>query len=561
MKKVLLLVFASFLLLKGYTQPFCNTTGNLVIFSNYDGGVLNINVDQNIPNLKIGIVSYEAVSINLTGTFVGNVTSIAYAGYNGNNNHCTTIIPTTTINGAPTAATTNISLYPPVTLPNANGYSSVICAYSCNVSSSQGGCNTVDQVEAYFLSYFSGSLIYSHKVQYGCWSGTQTVSGGGTCCATVVPLSLSSTVVNANCAGTCDGSITPSASGGQPPYTYTLNNGTNFSNLCAGTYILQVTDAASSLIISSLVITNNNSTQAPTGNVSQSFCSGATVADLIANGNNIQWYDAANAGNLLPTSTALISGSTYFASQTQNNCESTSRLAVQANISVTPLPVAASVQKFCENAQLSSLVTTGQNLQYYSDSLGTQLILANIVLSNGQTVYCSQIINNCESDLIPITAEIQQVDETVTVSGITITANQPNAQYRWLNCNSNMQAIVGANSQSFTSVVNGMYAVEVDFSGCLDTSVCTTINSVNVLDINPNAEIQIFPNPANNVLNISANFSFAVEIFDLTGKQVLRTNNKSVIDISNLNTGLYLVKILNEKNEIIKMEKLVKHKF
>lgn len=561
MKKILLFVFALSALLESNAQPFCNTTGNLVIFSNYDGGVLNINVDQNIPNLKIGIVSYEAVTVNLSGTFVGNVSGVAYAGYNGNNNHCSTPIPTTTINGAPTGATTNIALYPPVTLPNTNGYSSVICAYSCNVSTSQGGCNTVDQVEAYFLNYFPGSLIYSHKVQYGCWSGTQTVSGGGTCCATVVPLSLSSTVVNANCAGTCDGSITPSASGGQPPYTYTLNNGTNFSNLCAGTYILQVTDAASSLIISSVVIDNNNNTQAPSGNATQNFCANATIADLTAIGNNIQWYAAATGGNPLSPSTAIVSGNTYYASQTLNNCESTSRLAVQANVSIVPVPVAASVQKFCENAQLSSLVATGQNLQYYSDSLGTQLILANIVLSNGQTVYCSQIINNCESDLIPITAEIQQVDETVSVSGITISANQPNAQYRWLNCNSNMQAIAGANAQSFTSTVNGAFAVEINFSGCLDTSVCTTINSVNVLDVESGTEIQIFPNPANNVLNVSADFNFAVEIFDLTGKQVLRTNNKSVIDISNLNTGLYLVKILNEKNETIKMEKLVKHKF
>ena len=55
--------------INGHAQ-LCNTNGNVVIFSNYDGGTLNINVDVNIPNLKIGIVSYEAVEINLSGTYV-----------------------------------------------------------------------------------------------------------------------------------------------------------------------------------------------------------------------------------------------------------------------------------------------------------------------------------------------------------------------------------------------------------------------------------------------------------------------------------------------------------
>jgi len=37
----------------------CNPSGNLIIYSNYDGGILTINVDQNIPNLIIGISTYE----------------------------------------------------------------------------------------------------------------------------------------------------------------------------------------------------------------------------------------------------------------------------------------------------------------------------------------------------------------------------------------------------------------------------------------------------------------------------------------------------------------------
>src|SRR5213075_1694478 len=87
-----------FLVARVGAQPICNAAGNLMIFSNYDGGTLTINCDQNITNLKIGVCSYEGVMINLTGAFVGNVTGVCYAGYNGSNVHCTYSI-NTSING------------------------------------------------------------------------------------------------------------------------------------------------------------------------------------------------------------------------------------------------------------------------------------------------------------------------------------------------------------------------------------------------------------------------------------------------------------------------------
>ena len=70
-------------------QIVCNQNGNLIIYSNYDGGIVTINVDQNIPNLKIGICTYEPVQVTFTGPFVGNVTEVVYGGFNsiqGNDN-------------------------------------------------------------------------------------------------------------------------------------------------------------------------------------------------------------------------------------------------------------------------------------------------------------------------------------------------------------------------------------------------------------------------------------------------------------------------------------------
>lgn len=163
-----------------HAQTFCYPDGNVIVYSNYDGGFLNINVDEDIPNLKIGITTYEKCEIAISGQYAGNVTQVIYAGYNGSNDHCNPTPPTTSISGAPNA-TTSVLLYPPVTWSNPNGYYYVICNYSCDSATEQGGCNTPDQIVHYYLTEFGGSLYY-HYTQYGCWQGTYDVSDAGNCC-------------------------------------------------------------------------------------------------------------------------------------------------------------------------------------------------------------------------------------------------------------------------------------------------------------------------------------------------------------------------------------------
>lgn len=166
-----------------FAQSFCDPAANVILFSNYDGGTLNINIDQNIPNIKIGIVSYEAAAINISGPYAGNVTEVRYAGYNGTNNtNCSPSVPATSITGVANSVDTIIS-FPPSTYSNTNGYSYIICNYSCDNQTNQGGCNTPDQIVHYFITNFGGTL-YFHHTQYGCWNANSTysISAGGNCC-------------------------------------------------------------------------------------------------------------------------------------------------------------------------------------------------------------------------------------------------------------------------------------------------------------------------------------------------------------------------------------------
>ena len=75
-------------------------------------------------------------------------------------------------------------------------------------------------------------------------------------------------------------------------------------------------------------------TPGPTGNTTQQFCDidNATIADLAVSGTAILWYDAPNGGNQLNTIDLLTHNTIYYASQTLNNCESQTRLAVTAEV-------------------------------------------------------------------------------------------------------------------------------------------------------------------------------------------------------------------------------------
>ena len=191
--------------------PNCDPTGNWILFANYDGGNLNIVVDQNIPNLKIGICTYEPVNVTFSGPFASTVTEVLYAGFNSaqNNNNCSFPITTSSFTGInPAILTVNVA--PPVTIispPNPNYFNipngwnnGIICLYSCNVDANQGGCNTVDQVLAYFQSQFGG-VLRGLNVQYNCWDSNTplTVSAqAGNCCGACVPdaVSINQTVCN-----------------------------------------------------------------------------------------------------------------------------------------------------------------------------------------------------------------------------------------------------------------------------------------------------------------------------------------------------------------------------
>jgi gliding motility-associated-like protein len=105
-------------------------------------------------------------------------------------------------------------------------------------------------------------------------------------------ISLTTTVINdASCNGSCDGSGFVTASGGTAPYTYNWSNSTSndtIDSICAGTYLVTVTDAGGCSQVDSVVITEpaslsfTASIQTPVS--CAPFCNGEALATAPSGG-------------------------------------------------------------------------------------------------------------------------------------------------------------------------------------------------------------------------------------------------------------------------------------
>lgn len=78
---------------------------------------------------------------------------------------------------------------------------------------------------------------------------------------------------------------------------------------------------------------------APTGAAAQNFITGQTLADLDVSGPNITWYSDAAKTTVLPSNTALVNATTYYATQTFQGCEGNILAVTVTEVPCTALEV------------------------------------------------------------------------------------------------------------------------------------------------------------------------------------------------------------------------------
>ena len=173
---------------------------------------------------------------------------------------------------------------------------------------------------------------------------------------------------------------------------------------------------------------------APIGLNFQGVCVGtageATIADLIATGNNVQWYNVPSGGTPLPPTTILNDNTIYYASQTNpdTGCES-SRLSVFVNVGVVPVPTGPSPQRFCNDPAgppptVGDLVATGAN-NWYSTATSAVILPLDTPLVDGETYYATTVDPPCESiERLEVIVELVAPNNPGSAGSRDICANQ-----------------------------------------------------------------------------------------------------------------------------------------
>ncbi len=135
-----------------------------------------------------------------------------------------------------------------------------------------------------------------------------------------------------------------------------------------------------------------------------------SLQDITVTGQNLTWYDAETGGAVLANSTHPANGTTYYVSQTINGCES-QRTPVTVSINNIPAPTGVTMQNFCinQNAVLDDFVVIGENVVFYDQQIGGNILSMSATVVNGASYWASQTVNGCESTArLQLTANIVQ---------------------------------------------------------------------------------------------------------------------------------------------------------
>jgi hypothetical protein len=177
--------------------------------------------------------------------------------------------------------------------------------------------------------------------------------------------------------------------------------------------------------------------------------------------------------------------------------------------------------------------------------------VSSILSSGYYSITATNTSNGCKYvDSVLVMVQLKP-DTSVTVINNTLTANQNGASYQWLDCDNGFAPIAGATGQSYTTSINGNYAVKITLGACVDTSNCYNISTISMNEIFYNKAFKIYPNPAREALTIEVSENSKLEIYAYDGKLVAQENiaNRTVLNVSNFNNGIYFVRLTNEAGE------------
>jgi gliding motility-associated-like protein len=365
------------------------------------------------------------------------------------------------------------------------------CSGLCNGSSTS---NPVGGTAPYVYSWSTGGTGSSiSNLCSGSYTVNTTDSKGCTASQVVVisnpaPITSANAIAPANC-GVCDGTISVTPSGGTAPYSFfwtptpTAGQGSgNISSLCAGNYVVKITD--NNGCISKVTLIENNSggptsdTIATVSPTCYQTCNASANVTAVVGGTpnyTYAWFDSLNTNLNVSTQAInnLCAGGYILKVTDASGCIYSQSVHIG-----TPLPFAthaAITQTSCSglcNGSISLSPTGGTGAYTYSWSNGLAASASQINLCAGN--YTVQITdgNGCDSSFIFILSPQSLLLDTVTFTNppctapcngtatITMTAGTAPYTYHWTDP-------LGQVTATASGLCAGSYTVTVfDANGC-----------------------------------------------------------------------------------------------
>ncbi len=392
-----------------------------------------------------------------------------------------------------------------------------------------------------------------------------------TAVVTITVNPIPTVTVAASTSSICSGTTASLTATGATTYTWMPAGGSSSVAVVSPAANTIYTVTGTSLGCSNSQTVSLNVTPTPTVVASASpsvICAGATVS-LTASGATTYSWMPVNVGTASTTATPSVS-TTYTVSGTTAGCTNTKTLTVTVNnvptLTVTTNPATGIL---CTAGATATLTATGTSTAYvWSTGPNTASIS---VAPSSTTVYSVTGTNSCGVKTVTATITVATTPTIAAMSSATLTcANNPavltasatpGVTFSW-NTGPSTMSISVSPSVTTTYTVTGTNAC--------GTAVATVVQNVSpcvgIEEIAGAGEISIYPNPANDYVNISvpanlASAATSVEITDALGKIVMKESintEVTTLRIAKLEEGVYFFRVITN-SQTMKVGKVVKH--
>jgi hypothetical protein len=524
----------------------------------------------------------EGSTINLSASTITGAT-YSWTGPNGftssNQNTTTTVAGTysvtATVNGCASAASSTTVVFNTLpTAPTASNNGPVCEGSTVNLSASTITGATYSWTGP---NGFTSSNQNTTTTVAGTYSVTATVNGCTSAAgSTTVVINNTPTAPTASNDGpACEGSIATLEASDIAGATYSWTGPNGFTSndqnptvTEAGTYsVIATVNGCASTAVSTTVLFNALPT-APIASNNGPVCEGSTVNLSASNitGATYSWTGPNGFTSSNQNTTTTVAG-TYSVTATVNGCTSEVSETTVVIVAGQLLVSIAADHATCfgsDNGSLTATINGGSgDFSYVWTTIPVQTTATASGLEAGtysvtvtdNTAGCSVTISGTVSEPTALEVDVTVTDATcITCTDgsvtITVTGGTDPYEYEW----SNQQT-----ESTITDLLPGDYTVTItDANGCTLVEVVEVGYNVSVNEYSGGFKsVNIYPNPANAVINYSATIEgkeLVVQLVDVQGRIISTATHTSfngvvtsTVNTSVLNPGIYQLRFISEK--------------